>query len=258
MRKRVRILAVASLLLPMVAAAGQLNSAVAAVARQVPDRAFQAQVLVTGETHGKARSHALAWALIQRALTYHDCVNLALEIPSDGRSAWRSVADHPEAIDRIGISPIHDSPSLRYFMTRTAELAKRTCLGLYPIDEPNGHAVEEQSRDEYMAHQLKRLAKEGRFVIALVGSLHAVRHLDWKHGLEGKPLAGLLMDSGLSLYVLVQDWIAAIDKPHIFTRDSDAAIEAMNKLHWFADILPATSLHRYADMLVQWPEIGKN
>lgn len=253
MRKWICTVATASLLLPVMAVADQSDSVVAMVARRVPAQAFEAQILLIGETHRKPRSHALTWVLIQRALSHHDCVHFALEVPADGKTEWRRAATQPEAIEQIGISPIHDSPSLRRLMVRTSELARHACLGLHPIDEPAGYDAGVQDRDKYMARQLTRLAKTGKFIIALLGSNHAVRHLDWKDDFQDKPVAQLVSEAGVPLYVLVQDWVVGVNEPRIFTHDSEASIVAMNSLLWSADVNRASRLKRYADMLVQWP-----
>jgi hypothetical protein len=229
---------------------------VARVVDNIPESAFEGPVLMVGESHRRPTSHAFTLALIRRALHHDRCVTLALEIPVDQADTWRSLANEPEAIGSMSLPSIHDSPSLRRLLQTTARLAHQDCLKLNAIDSIPTQSIDHPGgRDFVMAEHIADLVTDDRLVIALVGSNHAPRHIDWDYDAPGQSTTFYLAERGIDAYVILQDWVET-EAPRVLAGDGEAAVSAYNRLQWFRSVVPATTFTRYADRLIQWPDIG--
>ena len=229
---------------------------VAHMVSEIPDAAFAAPVLMIGESHRRSKSHAFVRGLIQRALAQEKCVTFALEMPSNQTAGWRSLADESEVVESLAISPIHDSPSLRNLLKSTSELAQHGCLKLDAIDDVPTKSIDHAGgRDYRMAEHIAELATDDRIVIALVGGNHAPRHVDWDYDEPSQSTTFYLAERGIDTYVIVQDWVE-VEAPRVMAGDGEAAVSAYNTLQWSRSVVPATTFTRYADRLIQWPDIG--
>ncbi|MBO9471620.1 hypothetical protein J7355_16140 [Endozoicomonas sp. G2_2] len=227
---------------------------VSAMVAAVPKQALETDVLVIGENHRKAGSHAFTLGLIKRAISSDRCVHFALEIGADQTAAWQALSNKEQSTP-AQLSTIHDSPSLRALLADTAELSRRACLRLAGVDVAEGqNAPQPGGRDAFMAEGIADLADPRVLTIALLGNNHAPRHVDWNFDEPGQSTTHYLDARGLDTFVIVQDWKADRRSPRMFTEDTPEAVQAFNTLQSHRSVIRAQSLSRYADVLIVWPE----
>lgn len=229
---------------------------VAGVVDAIPEAAFAAPILMVGESHRRPTSHAFTLGLIRRALANDHCVTFALEIPVNQTATWRALAEESSAVESMNISSIHDSPSLRRLLRQTAELARHTCLELSAVDWIPFQSIDHVGgRDYLLAEHIAARIQANRLVIALLGSGHAPRHIDWDFDKPGQSTSYYLIERGIEPYVILQDWVE-VTEPRVLHGNADPTVNAYNASQSHRSVVPANSFTRYADRLIQWPDAG--
>lgn len=169
-----------------------------------PPAAFEASILMVGETHGREASYDFFLHLIDKAQTRHHCITVALEIFANEQVDLHRFLTGNASLDEVRLSHVMDNPPYRRFLERLAGKVRSGCVSALTVDAPPSMT----GRDKYLARRLTALAHHDTFTLALLGSLHVLGRLDWRHKPDtvDQPAAYWLRQNRVSLFTVIQNW----------------------------------------------------
>lgn len=152
-------------------------------------------ISIIGETHGHPESTKLFQSLIKHYLENNSCLTVALEINSNQQETINKLIQGGAVVSDIEISPIIDHPALRTMIDGLAiQQRNGACLKILAIDAGDDIGM---GRNEWMAVNLAKWVSETP-VLALLGSLHTLKKVDWDLSMtKGSPaVAEILSEQG--------------------------------------------------------------
>lgn len=193
-----RIILITHLLLLMPAIA--TSSATPMIAASISEH----QIVIIGEIHHHTDSANWFLTTVSNYVKNGKCLNVALEINSSQQPVMNAVMKGVASVSSIRINSIIDHPAYRQMLAGFSNLIMDgSCLSVYAIDAPQSAHI---NRDEWMAKQISDIGEDAT-IIALLGNLHALKHVDWYQEAKGKPfLAGRLQSMGMEVFSAIQDW----------------------------------------------------
>ncbi len=196
-------------------------------------------ITIVGETHRRIESTQFFEGLVYEALQQNQCLTLALEIDDNQQAAIDRVMTEGGAVADITISSIIDHPPMRQMIAHMAALKKEfPCLQVIAIDTGISTPYD---RDAWMAKKLSELPGDAR-VLALLGSLHTLKKVDWLVKVGKPSVAELLTNKGFRVKSYPQDWLpetcpdtsgrlsrfVSADKPEALSLLNDSLMSLVN------------------------------
>jgi len=162
-------------------------------------------ITIVGETHHHPDSTVWFLKAVSEYVEGYQCLNVALEIGSDQQDIINEAMSEDASVSAIRISSIIDHPSYRKMISGFKALkSDGRCLKVYAIDAPLSI---NRNRDEWMLKRIKEVDDESIPWVVLIGSLHALKQVNWYPEANGKPfLAELLQGGGYDVFSIIQDW----------------------------------------------------
>jgi hypothetical protein len=169
-----------------------------------PSSLFDHQVVIIGETHRRADSTEWFLTTVSNYVKNGKCLHVALEIKSSQQPVLNAAMRGNAPFSSIRIHPIIDHPSYRDMLKGFGGLImKKHCLTVHAIDAPKNVRV---NRDKWMAEHFPDI-RNGTPIIALLGSLHALKQVNWYQGVKDEPyLAERLQAAGIDVFSVIQNW----------------------------------------------------
>lgn len=177
-----------------VAPARELAEAFLATCGQTP-------VLLVGERHGEARSHAFFARVVELLADRGSRLLVGLEIPADRegdlRAALAGVASPP--------FPVVDGPSYRELL---GFLGNRAGTGV-SVQALDAGRRDTGPRDAVMARRIREAVDAASYdrILVLVGNVHALKEIPWAPGVgdrAGGKLAGRLAAAAVPVVSVIQ------------------------------------------------------
>lgn len=157
-----------------------------------------------------------------------------------------------EDMKRIEISPIIDHPAYRQMINKLAEHKRSgSCVELAAID---ADFKTKSSRDEWMEKILTSRAGE-KPVLALLGSLHTLKKVDWNFKNSHSYVAEMLASSNFRIRSFPQVWSKAVceHRARLIPSASEEAVSLVNR-----NIIPILNANEYqsvdkvVDGVISW------
>jgi hypothetical protein len=175
----------------------------AAVYDPILERIKPGTITIIGETHKRVESVELFQSLVSEVIQHHQCVVIALEIASDQQANLDAVMQGRAPASDIALWPAIDYPSYRRMIEAFAGLKRQgQCITLIAIDSGTDNVVD---RDLWMALSLAE-QPEYAPILALLGALHTLKRVDWKHAYGRPSVAEILTARGFSVNSYPQRW----------------------------------------------------
>jgi hypothetical protein len=161
-------------------------------------------ITIIGENHKRVESVELFQSLALDVVRHHQCVVIALEIASDQQAILDAVMQGRAPISEVALWPAIDYPSYRRMIENFAEFKRQgQCITLVAIDSGTDNVVD---RDLWMALSLAE-QPENAPILALLGALHTLKRVDWKHAYGRPSVAEILTARGFSVNSYPQRWL---------------------------------------------------
>lgn len=156
-------------LLPQIAVPSEVQSL-------ITSEIEQGTITIIGEDHKRPESIQLFKTIIDKYLQQRKCLIVALEIASSQQTILDQVFEGKANVSSVAIPPMIDHPAYRVMIHDLAEMKRSgKCLKLLAIDADLKTST---PRDEWIAMVLENQT-EGTPILALLGSLHTLRRVDW-------------------------------------------------------------------------------
>jgi DNA-binding transcriptional regulator YdaS (Cro superfamily) len=176
----------------------------AAVYSPILEQIKPGTITIIGEIHKRIESVELFQSLVSETIRHDQCVVIALEIASDQQATLDSVIQGRVPASAIELWPAIDYPSYRRMIEAFAELKRQgQCITLVAIDSGMDNAVD---RDLWMALSLAEQAGDSP-VLVLLGALHTLKRVDWKHAYGRPSVAEILTARGFRVSSYPQRWL---------------------------------------------------
>jgi len=162
-------------------------------------------ITIIGEIHHHPDSTAWFLKTVSEYVEGNKCLNVALEVSSEQQDNINKAMNEDAPVSAIRISSIIDHTGYSSMLSGFSRLITAgNCFKVYAIDAP---LKVHESRDEWMLKRIKELDDESIPWAILVGSLHALKQLNWYPKAHGKPfLAELLQGDGYDVFSIIQSW----------------------------------------------------
>lgn len=159
------------------------------------------QVLVIGESYGRAESSQFFSKTVTEYLNGGACIKVGLEISSDQQETLDGAMKGEVPVSELKINDIVDSTAYRQMLTDlSGQVRAGKCLSVHAIDAPPSVPV---TRDAWMEKQVTALTGDTP-VILLVGNVRAVK--DTGAGDSGALLAERLSGKMPAVASVLQYW----------------------------------------------------
>jgi len=184
-------------------------------------------ITIIGEDHRRPESIRFFESIVSGYLQQDKCLVVALEIASSQQVAIDKVVQGRAEVSSIKIPPMIDHPAYRAMLSDLAGLKQRgSCIELIAIDADLKTST---PRDEWMAKILEY--KTGTVpVLALLGSLHALKRVDWDFEKSSPYVAEILTSLGYQVKTFPQVWQEKTCNSHnqLLPPDSVDAVRLIN------------------------------
>lgn len=160
-------------------------------------------ITIIGENHKRPESLQFFKTVIKEYLQQRKCLVVALEIASSQQTILDQVFEERADISSVTIPPMIDHSAYRLMIHDLAEMKRSgKCLKLLAIDSD---LKTSSPRDEWMAMVLENQA-EGTPILALLGSLHTLRRVDWSREDPSPFVAEILVERKYVVKTYPQVW----------------------------------------------------
>lgn len=185
-----------AVLLPQIAVASEVQSL-------ITSEIEQGTITIIGENHKRPESIQFFKTVIDEYLQQRKCLVVALEIASSQQTILDQVFEGKADISSVVIPPMIDHPAYRVMIHDLAEMKRSgKCLKLLAID---ADLKTNSPRDEWMAMVLENQTK-GTPILALLGSLHTLRRVDWSREDPSPFVAEILAERKYVVKTYPQVW----------------------------------------------------
>lgn len=186
------------------------------------------EVIILGEKHHHPSSQKLLLAIVNKWVNQDKNVFVGLEIPRDKQELLNSALSGNSLLAGT-ISPIIDHPAYREMLRELGSLP----VTVKAIDA----AADDAGRDQAMEIAMLPVIQSNEYnqVLILVGNLHAIKLMKWHPNtghskLENQYLAGRLVQKGINVCSVVQDFSQHTDTPRILTTKSQKGSTAAKRV----------------------------
>lgn len=184
-------------------------------------------ITIIGESHKRPEAIQFFRSLISHYLQQDECLAIGLEIASDQQPIIDNVGQGKASVSDIDVAPMIDHQDFRSMIANLIGLQKQNeCLKVVAVD---ASLVLRIDRDVWMAEKLGEL--KGQIpVIALLGSLHALKKVDWNFEYTKAYVAGILASKGHKVNSYPQIWTdrECKNKTRFIDADQQEATELLN------------------------------
>lgn len=143
----------------------------------IADEIKYGTITIIGEYHKRPESVQLFKAVIDKYLQQEKCLIVALEIASSQQTILDQVFNGKADVSDISIPPMIDHPAYRLMIRELIRIkSSGKCLKLLAID---ADLKTNSPRDEWMVKILEN-QKMDVPVLALLGSLHVLKRVNWE------------------------------------------------------------------------------
>ena len=208
-------------------------------------------VLIVGETHRRPESPQLVADVVTAYLDAGGCLTVALEIASDQQPVLDAAMRGEQPVSAIRIYPIINHSAYRQMLTRFTDLVRRgRCLRAHAVDASE---QDTGSKDTWMAREIQALISDAP-VLALVGSLHALKRIRWKSGKDNPYLAERLMRHGIPVLTVLQEWEGDCEKRvgRLLNIRHPRAVEVLGLTVGVTSAHPPEKPEEVVDLVVMW------
>ena len=231
-------------------------TSIATVHNPIMESMSPGSITLIGESHQRIESTRLIQDLASQFVRQNKCLILALEIDDRQQPIIDKAMAQSASVSGIDIPKVIDHLAMRKMIEHMAMLKMRSsCLKVVAIDTGLDTP---HDRDEWMASRLAKLAGNVP-VLALLGSLHTLKKIDWLTK-TGKPqVAEILANKGMRVKSFPQRWIPAEcpDNDRRYSRfvsaDSPEAVTILNKsMMSLLNAKPHASAQGIVDGFILW------
>lgn len=184
-------------------------------------------ITIIGETHKRPESIHFFQSLIAHYLSRNTCLTIALEIASEQQSQIDGIAQEVFDVANLDIAPMIDHVAFRTMINDYAQLQKNNeCLKMVAVDSDLIPGI---NRDKWLAEKLAEQIGEVP-VIALLGSLHTLKKINWKFENKKVYVAGILASQGFDVKSFPQIWTdkECKSRTRFIPADEQVATEVLN------------------------------
>lgn len=175
----------------------------AAVYGPILERIKPGSITIIGENHKKVESVELFQNLVLDVIRNDQCVVIGLEIASDQQAALNAIMQGRASASDIALWPAIDYPTYRRMIETFAEFKRQgQCITLVAIDSGTDNIID---RDLWMALSLAEQSNNAP-ILVLLGALHTLKRVDWKHAYGRPSVAEILAARGFSVNSYPQRW----------------------------------------------------
>jgi len=184
-------------------------------------------ITIIGESHKRPEAIQFFQSLIVHYLQQNECLIIGLEVASDQQPIIDNVGQGKTSVSDIDVAPMIDHQDFRSMITNLIGLQKQNkCLKVMAVD---ASLILRTDRDVWMAEKLGEL--KGQIpVIALLGSLHTLKKVDWNFEYTKAYVAEILASQGHQVNSYPQIWTdrECKDKTRFIDVDQQEATELLN------------------------------
>jgi hypothetical protein len=224
------------------------------VAERLVEMASPGAVLLLGEVHHHPESTTLFGDLVERTLAKYGCVAAGLEIAADQQERMDAAMRGESDIEAVAVHPAIDHPGFRALLRRLQQqIAGGACLEVRAVDAPQGAQV---TRDRHIADRLAA-DRNGRPVLALLGSLHTLQRVEWSPEVSRpEPFAGgVLKSEGVPVRSVIQRWSETCEGqriPRLWEAKSEEALEMLRAVLASSNVILPARADGVVDGAVLW------
>ena len=212
-------------------------------------------ITIIGETHKQPESIQFFLSLVTRYLQQGKCLFVALEIASSQQAILEDIVKGTASVSDIQIATMIDHPPFRTLIDDLAGMRRNgNCLKLIAIDA----ALEmSTNRDEWMAKMLADHINNQAPVLALLGSLHALKKVDWNipNSKVSPYVAEILASQGHRIRTYPQIWLDRVcnTRKQLISSDEEKATRLINnELISLLNAFEFKSVNDVVDGVVIW------
>jgi hypothetical protein len=197
------------------------------------------QVLIIGESYGRAESARFFSGTVTEYLNGGGCLKVGLEITSDQQEVLDGVMKGQAPVSQIQINDIVDSVTYRQMLTDlSGQVRAGKCLSVRAIDAPSSVPV---TRDAWMEKQVAGMVGDTP-VVLLVGNVRAVK--DTGGDDSGKLLAERVSEKTPGVATVLQHWTPAQCEnrtlQYISAKDERAGVYIKETVKDITPVMPDT------------------
>ena len=221
--------------------------------RPILDGIKSHSITIIGETHKRPESFQLFQSIINDYLQKNKCLIVALEIASNQQFTIDQVIQGKAKVSDIEVAPPIDHPDFRVLIENLAKLQKHNdCFKLIAVD---ADIKLKTDRDEWMANELTKQIGQTP-ILALLGSLHTLKKVDWNPELTRKPpyVPEILIAKGYAMQTYPQIWKDrnCNTRYRFIKANKPEATELLDSLFAVLNATKPTSATKIVDGVVFW------
>ena len=176
------------------------------------------ELIILGEKHQQPNSQKLLLAIVKKWTDQNKNIFIGLEIPRDKQELLNSALTGTP-LPAGTISSIIDHPAYREMIRTLGSLP----VTVKAIDAIPGDASRDQAMEASVFPVIQ--SKEYDEVLVLIGNLHAIKQIKWhpdtgNSKLENQYLAGRLVQKGINVCSVAQDFSQSTGNPQLLTAKS--------------------------------------